>query len=221
MVDRSRYDILSGKILLVTANPVSSTTAKGVPCGMATGIMAQIAPALLKRKYVPSLQTLNNPNTEEKIRQIVIQSLKQRNKLQVAAGLTPYLMAIWNHLLNSVNKTPYHFKNLSELCPNLSVAFHGGTTFNFYQSTMARLAGEGIEHRNVYSAAEGPIAHQLKGDSTGLSLYLDGVFFEFLPPDQVGIPNPRTLLIDEISCNTPYYILLTTQGGLMRYKVGD
>jgi hypothetical protein len=110
---------------------------------------------------------------------------------------------------------------VADILPKLRVIFHGGTTFNLYSSEIHRLTGDAIDHRNIYSAAEGPIAFQPSGDSPGLMPAVDQVFFEFLPvsTDQTG--DSQTVLLHEIECGVPYYILLTTQGGLLRYKIGD
>jgi hypothetical protein len=86
---------------------------------------------------------------------------------------------------------------------------------------MRALAGEGIDHRNVYSANEGPIAFQWSGESPGLAPSIDRVFFEFLPTDVASENNPYTTLLDEVERGKRYYIVLTMPGGLLRYRIGD
>ena len=221
MRDSGNYDILKGKIFLVAASPSGSFTRQGIPIGRASGIMAQIAPNLLQRRYVPGMDVIRNPNTEHKIQQTSQSAYLQRHNIRIAAGLTPYLMAAWNNLVNYAFEKEGYRRKLKDILPNLKVVFHGGTTFNLYMDIMQELTGNKVDHWNVYSAAEGPIAFQFTRDIPGLALAQDSVFFEFLPQNQKNYPTPQTFLLDEVKSGVPYYILLTTQGGLLRYKIGD
>lgn len=221
MRDSGNYNILSGKIFLVAASPSALQTKNGIPVGRATGIMAQIAPALLRRRYVPDLTVIRNPRTEQKIQQTNRMALKERHQIRVAAGLTPYLISALDNLARYAQEEETALQNISEILPHLTVAFHGGTAFNLYSDRLHRLTGDQTDHRNVYSAAEGPIAFQFSGSSSGLAPALDSVFFEFLPKAHGDRNQTDAIPIDEVECGIPYYILLTTQGGLLRYKIGD
>ena len=221
MQDSSNFDILSGRIFLVVAGSDFNPADQSIPVGRATGVMAQIAPTMLKRRYVPDMSVTLNPDIDQKTKKTTEQALENKDNIRMAAGLTPYLIGAFNRLLTHQRDFGAKIQTVEETLPNLKVAFHGGTTFNLYSSTMQRLCGDSIDHRNVYSAAEGPIAYQFKGSSPGLFPAIDGVFFEFLPIEACDQEAPETLLLDEIECGVPYYILLTTQGGLLRYKIGD
>lgn len=221
MNDSGHYDILSDRIFLVVASPNDALPNNNIPVGRATGVMAQIAPALLRKRYVPNMDVILNTDIQEKIRQTTQQAFLHRKHVRMAAGLTPYLMAAFENLMHYAQDRSTEYDKVGDIFPNLKVAFHGGTTFDFYSKKIQKLAGASIAHRNVYSAAEGPIAFQFSGTSPGLLPALDGVFFEFMPVNQPINKNPDVLLLDEIKCYEPYYILLTTQGGLFRYKIGD
>jgi hypothetical protein len=220
MEDSGNYDILSGKIFIVASNPEVEKL-NGVPVGFIAGIMAQIAFWPIRRKFVPDIHVIRNPNMEEKIAQITDQGLQFRDTVHISAGLTTYLMSGWVNIICRMLELEGQDKTIGEIFPHLKVAFHGGSTYDLYLERMKNLAGDGIDHRNVYSAAEGPIAFQQSGDSPGLTPALDGVFFEFIPQSDAERDAPDTLLIDEVKSHTPYYILLTTQGGLLRYRIGD
>ena len=221
MKESRNYDILSDRIFLVVSSPNDIISSNKIPIGRATGVMAQIAPALLRKRYVPDMDVILNTDIEEKIQQTTQQAFLHRKHVRMSAGLTPYLMTAFENLIQYAQDRDRNYNTISEIFPNLKVAFHGGTTFDFYSKKIQKLTGKLIAHRNVYSAAEGPIAFQFSGTSDGLLPALDGVFFEFLPVGQLGSKNPDVLLLDEIKCYEPYYILLTTQGGLFRYKIGD
>ena len=221
MQDSGHYDILSDRIFLVVASPDTPLPVRNIPVGRATGVMAQIAPWPLRRRYVPNMDVILNTNAEQRIEQTTLHALKHRKKIRMAAGLTPYLMAAFNNLLDRLHDNDLNDRTIYDIFPHLRVAFHGGTTFDLYHQKMKSLTGESIEHRNIYSAAEGPIAFQSIGSSQGLSPALDAVFFEFSPVAQLKSNSPSTVLLEEVECGVPYYIILTTQGGLLRYKIGD
>lgn len=221
MNDSGHNDILSKKIFLVVASPDGVLPDSNIPLGRATGIMAQIAPALLRKRYVPNMDVILNTNIQEKIHETTIQAFEHRNHICMAAGLTPYLMAAFENLINYAQRVDPKYHTVGDIFPDLKVAFHGGTTFDFYAKKIQKLTGETIAHRNIYSAAECPIAYQFSGASPGLLPAIDGVFFEFMPVDQATNKHPETLFLDEVECHVPYYIVLTTQGGLFRYKIGD
>jgi hypothetical protein len=221
MQDSGHYDIFSDRIFLVVASPDLARSIRNIPTGRATGVMAQIAPWLLRRRYVPQMDVIRRTDTRQRIEQTTRHAYQHRKGVRMTAGLTPYLMAAFSDIISYARDKGLDCKTASEVFPRLRVAFHGGTTFDLYSQQIRRLAGGGVDHRNIYSAAEGPIAFQLNDASPGLAPALDGVFFEFLPVDQAYGSSPDTVLLDEIECGVPYYILLTTQGGLLRYKIGD
>ena len=220
MADSENFDLFSGKIFIVASNPEVEKV-NGVPIGFIAGIMAQIAFRPIRRKFVPGIHVIRNPNMEEKLEQITSEGYQFRNSVCISAGLTTYLMSGWVNLIRQMHELGGRAQKIEEIFPHLKVAFHGGSTYDLYLDRMRNLAGDGIDHRNVYSAAEGPIAFQFCGDSPGLALALDGVFFEFIPQSEAECESPEVLLVDEVKCHTPYYILLTTQGGLLRYQIGD
>jgi len=221
MHDSGNYDIFSGRIFLVVASPDSAHSEMNIPIGRATGVMAQIAPWLLRRRYVPEMDVILNTDTKQRINQTSARAFYERQHVRMAAGLTPYLMAAFSNLTRYARDNGQDSQTAADVFPQLRVAFHGGTTFDLYSQKMRSLAGETVAHRNVYSAAEGPIAFQLSGASPGLAPALDAVFFEFIPVAQTAGNSTDTVLLDEVECGVPYYILLTTQGGLLRYKIGD
>jgi hypothetical protein len=53
-------------------------------------------------------------------------------------------------------------------------------------------------------------------------LMLDyGVFYEFIPMDKLGSPNPPAFTINEVEKGINYALIISTNGGLWRYMIGD
>jgi hypothetical protein len=53
-------------------------------------------------------------------------------------------------------------------------------------------------------------------------LMLDyGIYYEFIPMEEIDNEFPKTVGIDEVELEKNYAIVITTNGGLWRYKIGD
>jgi hypothetical protein len=88
----------------------------------------------------------------------------------------------------------------------------------YHEVFEARLARrlEGVE---VYPASEGFVAVQTER-SGGLTLMLDyGVFYEFVPVEDLG--RPRRHIVADVDLDCAYAVVLTTPAGLWSYVLGD
>lgn len=113
--------------------------------------------------------------------------------------------------------------NISEVWPNLEVFFHGGVNFAPYREQFLKLIpSEKMKYFETYTASEGFFGLQDQSDSNELLLMLDyGIFYEFLPIDQIDEENKKPLSLDQVELNTNYAILISTNAGLWRYMIGD
>jgi hypothetical protein len=48
-----------------------------------------------------------------------------------------------------------------------------------------------------------------------------GIFYEFLPVEEYGKDNPQTIGLEEVELNKNYAVVISSNGGLWRYLVGD
>lgn len=113
--------------------------------------------------------------------------------------------------------------NISEVWPNLEVFFYGGVNFAPYREQFLKLIpSEKMKYFETYTASEGFFGLQDQSDSNELLLMLDyGIFYEFLPIDQIDEENKKPLSLDQVELNTNYAILISTNAGLWRYMIGD
>jgi len=70
-------------------------------------------------------------------------------------------------------------------------------------------------------ASEGRFSIPLQTDGHAGVLEVVGTFYEFLPEESAGHPNPDTLLAHEVEVGRRYFLILTTPSGLFRYDIGD
>jgi hypothetical protein len=48
-----------------------------------------------------------------------------------------------------------------------------------------------------------------------------GIFYEFIPMNELENEHPKTILLDEVKLGENYAMLISTNGGLWRYLIGD
>jgi hypothetical protein len=116
-------------------------------------------------------------------------------------------------------------KNALEVWPNFEVFFHGAVSFTPYRSLFRdRLfPSDKVNYFEAYNASEGFFAIQ---DDFALQdqmlLMLDyGIFYEFLPVEEWDKDFPKALTLDEVELEKSYAMVISTNGGLWRYKIGD
>src|SRR5690606_24655458 len=109
---------------------------------------------------------------------------------------------------------------LRDVWPNLTLFIHGGVRYAPFDRRV-REAWSGtpdgdIPHRfEVYPASEGFIAMQDTAGDPGLRLSADiGLYFEFIPLEDIGSPTARALPVDAVEPGVRYVVCMTTCAGL-------
>ncbi len=75
---------------------------------------------------------------------------------------------------------------------------------------------------DIAHAAEPAEAIQDDPEDAAMLLMLDyGVFYEFLPVEEWENEYPKSLTLDEVELDKSYAMVISTNGGLWRYKIGD
>jgi len=122
----------------------------------------------------------------------------------------------------------YGLRHIHEIWPNFRVYTHGGVHFSPYKNSFEKLMGKEVFFLETYLASEGFLAYQ-RNKGHEMQLVLDnGVFFEFIPfnsdnfkSDGQLLDHPKVLLLDEVTEDEDYAILLSTNAGAWRYLIGD
>lgn len=153
---------------------------------------------------------------ELKMQAIVDQTIQEN--VTSLAGVPSWMLVLLNNVLESTGKT-----NLFEIWPNLEVYFHGGVNFDPYiEQYNALLPKENFRYYEIYNASEGFFAIQDRNANKELLLMLDyGIFYEFIPMDTYGSASQKVISLEEVEVAINYAIVITTNAGLWRYKIGD
>ncbi len=134
------------------------------------------------------------------------------------AGVPSWFLVLIKNVLTKVGKT-----NLLEIWPNLELFIHGGINFTPYRNQYKDLIPTSkMSYLETYNASEGFFAIQDRLGEEGMLLMLDyGVFYEFIPLNEVADPHPNAKTIDNVELGVDYAMVITTNGGLWRYMIGD
>ena len=153
---------------------------------------------------------------DKKIDKIISESLNEN--VTSLAGVPSWMLVLLNRILEKSEE-----KYISDLWPNLEVYFHGGVSFKPYLNQyMDIINKESMQFYEIYNASEGFFAIQYENNSNELLLMLDyGIFYEFIPMKLYGTKNEKIIPLYEVEKDVNYAILITTNAGLWRYKIGD
>ncbi|TCD21049.1 GH3 auxin-responsive promoter family protein [Pedobacter psychrodurus] len=114
-------------------------------------------------------------------------------------------------------------QNLLEVWPNLELYIHGAVNFAPYREQFKQLIpSDEMYYLETYNASEGFFGIQDQDHSEEMLLMLDyGIFYEFVPMENICEESPKALLLGEVELHKNYAIVISTNGGLWRYMIGD
>lgn len=188
----------------------------GTVFGDLSAILIDNMPFWAEFSSTPSNKVSLMSDWESKMQAIVDETINEN--VTSLAGVPSWMLVLLNNVLESTGKT-----NLLEIWPNLEVYFHGGVSFLPYAEQYKNIIpSSSFKYYETYNASEGFFAIQDQNDSDELLLMLDyGIFYEFIPMDNYGTKNEKVIPLYEVEKGKNYAIIITTNAGLWRYKIGD
>lgn len=134
------------------------------------------------------------------------------------SGVPSWMMAVLKHMLDITGKN-----SVEELWPNLEVFFHGGVAFTPYREQYLQMIRKpDMKYMETYNASEGFFGIQNDPADPAMLLMIDyDVFYEFIPFDELGSPNPTVVPLWGVEVGKNYAMLISTSCGLWRYMIGD
>jgi hypothetical protein len=189
--------------------------APGVRAGDLSGIAACEVPAFLRPYTFPPLELALLDDWEQKMR--LLADRGAREPITAVCGIPSWLLVLFEHLLQATGR-----ERLIEVWPGLRLIIHGGTKFDPYLPLFRRLAGsQAVSFLETYPASEGFIATEDPRHGL-LRLVPDhGVFFEFVPVEDLGKDRPARHTVADLEPGVQYAVVLTTCAGLWSYVLGD
>ena len=209
--------MLDGKgIAMVGSHNVIKVNNENYYVGDLSAIMLENFPPWVQFARTPKRETALLKKWESKIEKMVQQTINV--DVTNLSGVPSWMLLFLKRVLKTTGKN-----NILEVWPNMEAFFHGGVNFSPYIEQYKHLIPSSeMRYINTYNASEGFFGVQDRTDSDDLLLLLDhGIFYEFIALNQLNCDYPKTFQLSEIEKGINYAMIITTNGGLWRYLIGD
>ena len=208
--------LLSGKSLTLGGSHQVTNLSNKAYYGDLSAIMIENLPFWTDFHRTPPTEIALIPEFEEKIAQITRTAIQEN--VTSLAGVPSWFLVLLRYILEYTGKS-----NISEVWPNLELFIHGGVSFEPYRAQYKRIiSSEKMNYMETYNASEGFFAIQDDPSSSDMLLMLDyGVFYEFIVAGHTEEKYPNTIPLWEVEVGVNYAMVISTNGGLWRYLIGD
>ncbi|MDN3580655.1 GH3 auxin-responsive promoter family protein [Mucilaginibacter flavus] len=208
--------MFTGKVLTLGGSHQVSQFNNDASFGDLSAVIMKNLPFWAEFHRTPQLDIALLDNFEEKIEKIAM-ATKDVNVTSIG-GVPTWNLVLFKRILEITGKN-----NMLEVWPNLEMYFHGAVNFGPYRDQFKTLIpSDEMYYLENYNASEGFFGIQDTKDPGDMLLMLDyGIFYEFLPLENLHQENPQTLTLDEVELDKNYALIISTNAGLWRYMIGD
>jgi len=187
----------------------------GTVFGDLSAIIIENLPFWAELSSTPSCEVSLMGEWETKMQAIVNETINEN--VTSLAGVPSWMLVLLNEVLENKKAT-----KLDDVWSNLEVYFHGGVSFTPYKDQYKKILPKSCNYYEIYNASEGFIALQDQNNSDELLLMLDyGIFYEFIDMTTYYSKEQKIVSLAGVELNKNYAIVITTNAGLWRYRIGD
>lgn len=210
--------LFSGKNLSIGGSQENnfSTTKNSYYTGNISAIVMKNLPFWAQLRRTPGLEVTMMNNWEEKVKKIA--QITSNEKVTSLAGSPMWMLLLLQHIIKERN-----IEYIQDVWPNLEVFFHGSVSFSPYRRLFEDLdKDKNLRYLEIYNATEGFFALQDQADDPSLLLMLHyGIYYEFIPEKELMKEDPKVIPLSEVELGKNYSVVISTNSGLWRYKIGD
>jgi len=208
--------LFSGKSLTLGGSHQANTYTEDSYFGDLSAIIMQNLPIWAEFIRTPDIQIALMGEWEEKLERIAHSTIDE--DVTNLAGVPSWMLILLQKVLEISKASHIH-----EVWPNLELFMHGGVNFAPYKEQYNKIITDPKMHyMETYNASEGFFGIQDQTDSDELLLMLDyGIFYEFIPLDENNTNEEKVINLSEIELDKNYALVISTNAGLWRYKIGD
>ena len=213
MAETGNYDFAKGKMIFLSGSPELERVG-GIPTGRLSGIVNHHIPKYLRSNQLPTYETNCIEDWETKLDKIVEETINKQ--MTLISGIPHWMQMYFDRLIEKSGK------KVSELFPDFSVMVQGGVNFAPYKKKLFDSIGKQIDCIELFPASEGFFAFQDSQKHEGLLLNTNsGIFFEFVPANEIFNANPTRLSLKDVKLNENYALIINSNAGLWGYNIGD
>lgn len=203
-----------GKTLVMGGSQQVNRIGDGIYTGDISAILMKNLPNAVKRRRTPESIALL-PDWEEKLQKLADYAINA--DIRAFVGVPSWMLVLLKKIVEDTGKS------IPEIWPHVEVFFHGGVSFiPFKEQYEKMIPTEHMRYWETYNASEGFFGVQYEPGRKDMLLLLDNeVYYEFIPMDQWDLEQPETVPLEGVEVGKQYAIVISTSGGLWRYKLGD
>lgn len=208
-------ELLTGKGLVIGGSHSVNKINEAIQFGDLSAVLMQNSPLWSHWIRTPELSIALMDEWESKVEKLAESTIHEN--VTSISGVPTWTLVLFRRILEITGKNC-----IANVWPNLELYLHGGVSFVPYREQFARIIGKNINYLEMYNASEGFFAAQDQPGEEGMLLFCDhGIFYEFMPLEEYGKPFPQTIGLQDVQPGVHYAPVITTNGGLWRYIVGD
>lgn len=209
-------EFFSGKGLILGGSHAPSAYGDSIQVGDLSAVLIENLSPFVNFIRVPNREIILMSEWESKLKAIVENTIDEN--VTNLSGVPSWMLVLIKAVLQKTGK-----QYLTDVWPNLEVFFHGGISFAPYREQYKSLIPtDRMHYEETYNASEGFFAIQNDLNDPGMLLMLDyNVFYEFIPMEEIENEQPKAIPLWEVETGKNYAMVITTDGGLWRYLIGD
>ena len=206
----------SGKGLILGGSHSPNLSSNKSLVGDLSAILIENINPLVNFIRVPSKKIALMDEWEAKIEALANTTINQN--VTNLSGVPSWMLVLIKYILEKTGKT-----SLEEVWPNLEVFFHGGVAFTPYRDQYNQvIKSDKMHYMETYNASEGYFGTQSDFADPAMLLMIDyGIFYEFIPLEDIELDNPRAYRLEDVELGKNYALVISTSSGLWRYMIGD
>ena len=203
-----------GKTLVMGGSQQVNMIGDSIYTGDISAILMKNLPRAVKKRRTPEEIALL-PDWEEKLEKLAEYSKK--TDIRALIGVPSWMLVLLKKIVEETGRS------ITDIWPNIEVFFHGGVSFIPFRSQFNKLIpSDKMNYWETYNASEGFFGVQFTPESSDMLLILDNeVYYEFIPVEEWDKENPQTVPLEGVEIGRQYAMVISTSGGLWRYKIGD
>ncbi len=213
LAETGNSQFVNGKMIFLSGSPELERIAD-IPTGRLSGIVNHHVPKYLRTNQLPSFETNCIEDWETKLDAVVKETMQQN--MTLISGIPPWMQMYFDRLIEKTGK------KVGDLFPNFNLMVQGGVNFEPYKAKLFESIGRKVHTIELFPASEGFFAFQDSQLTEGLLLNTNsGIFFEFIPANEIFNENPTRLSLKDVQLGENYALIINSNAGLWGYNIGD
>ncbi len=227
MINRGAHPgrIMGGRCLFLGGSTDLEYNEHGIATGDLSGLVTPLIKWPLSTIYSPGPSIALISHWPDKIEAMAKLALDQ--DIRFISGMPSWALVLIDRVIELARQRGMDARCARDVWPNLEVFVHGGVNYVPFVERMCRAFSGDPDvdfpcRQELYPASEGFIAMQDRDNDPGMRLLTDnGIFYEFVPREQIDDDNPEAFTCWQVEKGQQYVVVMSTNAGLWRYVIGD